>query len=272
MARGLIFLVDPQRRSNCVSHWINPVMVKEFRSRRFGRSHWMLRLLAASAILSLGLSLVAASGAVGWGVEFIGGALVLLQIALLILFAPSLGAGLVSSERESGSWQLLRMTPLSAGAILRGKFASVVLPLLLLSCATLPGYAVLMATKPAMVHQIQRVAVCMVSTAVFAVLVSVAASTLFRSTATAMILSFVALLAICLGPFLFWLGRDAPWGHGTVQAALVINPVAAALRAANTPGFTDYELLPANWWIIGTASLALLAFICARTWQLCRPD
>ena len=272
MARGLIFLVDPQRRSNCVSHWINPVMVKEFRSRRFGRSHWMLRLLAASVILSLGLSLVAASGAVGWGVEFIGGALVLLQIALLILFAPSLGAGLVSSERESGSWQLLRMTPLSAGAILRGKFASVVLPLLLLSCATLPGYAVLMATKPAMVHQIQRVAVCMVSTAVFAVLVSVAASTLFRSTATAMILSFAALLAICLGPFLFWLGRDAPWGHGTVQAALVINPVAAALRAANTPGFTDYELLPANWWIIGTASLALLAFICARTWQLCRPD
>jgi ABC-type transport system involved in multi-copper enzyme maturation permease subunit len=272
MARGLIFLVDPQRRSNAVSHWINPVMVKEFRSRRFGRSHWMLRLIAVSIVLSLALSLVAASGAVGWGVEFIGGGLVLLQIALLILFAPSLGAGLVSAERESGSWQLLRMTPLSAGRILRGKLASVVIPLLLLTCATLPGYAVLMATKPAMVHQIQRVAICVGLTAVFALSVSAAASTLFRSTATAMIVSFLALLAICLGPLMVWLGRDAPWGHATVQAALVIDPVAAALRAANTPGFTDYDLLPANWWIVGAACLALLAFISVRTWQLCRPE
>ncbi|HMF14840.1 MAG TPA: ABC transporter permease, partial [Gemmataceae bacterium] len=272
VARGLLFLVDPQRRSNAVSHWINPVMVKEFRSRRFGRSHWMLRLIAASTILSLGLSLVAASGAVGWGVEIIGGALVLLQIALLILFAPSLGAGLVSAERESGSWQLLRMTPLSPGTILSGKLASVVVPLVLLMCATLPGYAVLMATKPAAVYHVGRVAACMALTAAFTILVSVAASTLFRSTATATIASFLVLLTICLGPLLFWLGRDAPWGHSTVQAVLVIDPVAAALRAANTPGFTEYDLLPLNWWIIGAACLGLLAFICLRTWQLYRPE
>ncbi len=72
-ASRLLFLVDPQRRSGSMSLWINPVMVKEFRSRRFGRSHWTLRLIALSAILSLGLSYVAASGAVGWGIEYIGG-------------------------------------------------------------------------------------------------------------------------------------------------------------------------------------------------------
>ena len=71
--RRLIFLVDPQRRSSGTSLWVNPVMVKEFRSRRFGRSHWTLRLIALCAILSLGLSYVAASGALGWGIEFIGG-------------------------------------------------------------------------------------------------------------------------------------------------------------------------------------------------------
>src|SRR5262249_12106995 len=101
--RAFLFLVDPRRRSRSVSHWINPVMVKEFRSRRFGRGHWMLRLIALSAILSLGLSYLAAAGALPWDVEFIGGALVLLQVALLILFAPSLAAGLISGERESGS-------------------------------------------------------------------------------------------------------------------------------------------------------------------------
>ncbi|MCI0378640.1 MAG: hypothetical protein L0215_13615 [Gemmataceae bacterium] len=270
--RRLLFLVDPQRRSGSISLWINPVMVKEFRTRRFGRSHWMLRLVAVCAILSLGLSYVAASEARSWGIEYIGGGLVLLQIALLILFAPSLAAGLVSSERESGSWQLLRMTPLSPGKILFGKLSSVAWPLFLLLCATLPGYIVMMTVKPELWYQVQRVVVCLVLTAVFAVLLSAAASTFFRVTALATTASYLALLTICVGTLLIWLGRGAPFGHATVAAVLSINPVAAALQAAEMPGFTQYELLPANWWIIGSACLFLLIFLRFRTWQLCRPE
>ncbi len=270
--RRLVFLVDPQRRSGSMTLWVNPVMVKEFRTRRFGRSHWTLRLIALSAILSLGLSYVAMSGALGWGVEIIGDGLVLLQVALLILFAPSLAGGLVSAERERGSWQLLRMTPLRPGAILRGKLMSVAWPLLLLLCATLPGYVVMMTIKPAMVAQVQRVVVCLALTAVFAVLVSAAASTLFRSTAAAMTASYVALLAVCVGPLLVWLGREAPFGHATVEAALSIDPVAAALQAAEDPRLAHYHLLPLNWWLIGSACAALLVFLALRTWQLCRPE
>jgi ABC-type transport system involved in multi-copper enzyme maturation permease subunit len=255
-----------------MSLWLNPVLVKEFRSRRFGRSHWMLRLIAVSAVLSLAISYVAASGALGWGVEIIGGGLVLLQVALLILFAPGLAAGLISAERESGSWELLRMTPLSAGAILRAKLLSVAWPLLLLLCATLPGYIVMTTIKPEMLYQAQRVIVCLVLTALFVVLVSAAASTLFRSTATALTTAYVVLLAICVGPLLVWLGRDAPFGHRLVESALLIDPVAAALSAADTPGFTNYALLPANWWIIGSVCLAALVFLSVRTWQLCRPE
>lgn len=272
VARRFFFLVDPQRRSGSMSLWFNPVIVKEFRSRRFGRSHWTLRLIAVCAILSLGLSYVAASGVLGWGVEIIGGALVLLQIALLILFSPSLAAGLVSAERESGSWQLLRMTPLSPGKILRGKLLSVAWPLLLLFCATLPGYAAMIASRPTLIYQVQRVVICLVITGVFAVLVSAAASTLFRSTAMATTASYLALLAVCLAPLLVWLGREAPFGHRTVRSALLVNPVAAALQAADTPGFVQYELLPINWWIIGSACAILLVFLRVRTWQLYRPE
>jgi ABC-type Na+ efflux pump permease subunit len=247
-------------------------MVKEFRTRRFGRSHWIVRLILLSAILSLGLSCVAASGALGWGLEAIGGALVLLQVALLILFAPSLAASLVSGERESGSWQLLRMTPLSAGTILRGKLLSVAWPLLLLLSATLPGYVFMMTVKPELVPQVQRVVVCLALTAVFALLLSAATSTLFRSTAAATTASYLALLAIGVGPLLVWLGRDAPFGHATVEAALTMSPVAAALQASDMPGFTQYELLPANWWIVGSACIALLGLLTMRTRQLCRPE
>jgi ABC-type transport system involved in multi-copper enzyme maturation permease subunit len=270
--RRLLFLLDPQRRSGAMSLWVNPVMVKEFRSRRFGRSHWMIRLIALSAILALGLSYLAMAGALGWGVEIIGGALVLLQIALLIVFAPSLASSLISAERETGSWQLLRMTPLSPGAILRGKLMSVIWPLVLLLFATLPGYVVISITKPTLAAQVERVVICLAVTAAFAVLLAAAASSMFRSTATATAVSYGALVAVCVGPLLVWLGRGAPFGQGVVQAALVLNPVAAALEACRTPGFIEYDLLPLNWWIMGTACVLLLAFLSVRLWQLTRPE
>jgi ABC-type transport system involved in multi-copper enzyme maturation permease subunit len=270
--RRLIFLVDPQRRSGSMSLLFNPVMIKEFRARRFGRSHWVLRLIALSAVVSLGLCYIAASGSLGWGIDVIGGVLVLLQVTLLVVFAPSLASPLVSAEGEAGSWQLLRMTPLSAGAILRGKLMSVALPLLLLLCATLPGYVVITITKPALTAQVQRVVICLGLTALFAVLLAAAASTLFRSTATATACSYLALLSICVGPLLIWLGREAPFGHATVENALLVDPVAAALAACETPGFTQYDLLPANWWIVGSACALLFLFVCLRTWQLCRPQ
>lgn len=270
--RRLLFLIDPQRRSGAMSLWINPVMLKEFRSRRFGRSHWMLRLIALSAVLSLALSCLASAGSLPWGIEDIGGGLVFLQIALLIMFAPSLGAGLIAAERERGAWQLLRMTPLRPGTILRGKLMSVAWPMLLLLCATLPGYIILMTVKPSLIDQMQRVLVCLIVTAVFTVLVSATVSSLFRSTAQATTAAYLALLTICAGPLLIWLGREAPFGHAAVQAALTISPVAAALQAADTPGFGQYELLPMNWWIIGSACIALLAFLRLRIWQLWRPE
>jgi ABC-type transport system involved in multi-copper enzyme maturation permease subunit len=215
--RRLLFLVDPQRRSRGISRFVNPVMVKEFRCRRFGRAQWTLRLIALCAIVSLALSYLSATGALGWGLEAIGGLLVGLQISLLILFVPSLAGGLISTERESGGWRLLLMTPLSAGAILRGKLMSVVWPLVLLLCATLPGYIVMMQLKPTLEVQIYRVVATLLLTATFAVLVSAAASTLFRSTAAATTTSYAVLLTVCLGPLLIWLGRGAPFGHRAVK-------------------------------------------------------
>ena len=66
--------------------------------------------------------------------------------------------------------------------------------------------------------------------------------------------------------------RDAPFGKDTVETVLTINPVAAALNAAETPGFTDYDLTLLNWWIIGSISVILLVFLVYRTRRLCRPD
>ena len=270
--RRLMFLIDPQRRKSSIGPLSNPVTVKEFRARRFGRSHWMVRLVAGCAVLSLLLTYAATTGTLLWGPESIGGIMVLLQVGLIVLLTPSLSAGLFSSEHENGGWILLRMTPLSARRILQGKLISVVWTLLLILLATLPGYAVMMYIKPVLKQQIYDVLICLVLAALFALLLGATVSSFFRRTAPATVVSYTLLLIYFGGTMLFWLGRNAPFGHEIVERVLMVNPMAAALTILELPGFSQYELLPTNWWIVGGACLLCLCILTIRTWRLTRPQ
>ena len=269
--RRIFFLVDPQRRSQGIGSLTNPVMVKEFRCRRFGRLHWLLRLVAVCAVLSLALTYATTAGTLDWGVETIGSILVVMQVALIVLITPSLSSGLISQEVESGGWQLLQMTPLSTMQIVWGKLLSVVLPLALILCATLPGYVVMVYIEPGLELQVQRVVVCLVATAVFAMLLSAAVGSLFSRTATATAAAYSVLLSICAVPLLIWMGRDAPFGHDVVERALQLNPIAAALSVIRLPGFQDYTLIPANWWFLGIASVVSLIVLIIQTYRISRP-
>jgi ABC-type transport system involved in multi-copper enzyme maturation permease subunit len=270
MTRRFMFIVDPQRRSQSIGPLTNPVMMKEFRCRRFGRLHWLLRLVAVCGLLSLGLTYATVTGTVDWGVDMIGGIMVLLQVALLVLITPSLAAGLISTEIESGGWPLLQMTPMSAIRIVWGKLLSVILTLLLVLCATLPGYVVMIYIEPGLKMQVQRVVICLLATAGFAMLLSAAVGSLFRRTASATAAAYVALLSVCGAPLLVWLGRDAPFGHDTVEAALLINPIAAALSVIRLNGFRDYQLIPGNWWFLGIVSAICLVLLIVQTSRISR--
>jgi len=211
-------------------------------------------------------------GTLDWGPETIGGIMVLLQTALIVLLTPSLTAGLISSEIESGGWQLLQMTPLSVGRIVRGKFISVLWPILLILVSTVPGYVVMMYIKPEMWLQIRQVLICLAFTALLSITLSFAASSLFRRTAVAITVAYGSLAVICAGTMFIWLLRDAPFGYETVQRALMINPIAAALSVVRTPGFVEYSLIPINWWITGGASAFFALVVLVRTYQLTRPQ
>ena len=272
LLRRFIVVVDPQKRSRPIGPLVNPVMMKEFRCRRFGRLHWLLRLVAICALLSLGLTYATVTGTVNWGVETIGGIMVLMQVALLVLITPALAAGLISTERESGGWPLLQSTPMSPLRIVWGKLLSVILTLLLVLCATLPGYIVMVYIEPGMRLQVERVVICLLATAGFAMMLSAAIGSLFKRTAPATASAFAALLLVCGAPLLVWLGRDAPFGHDTVERALVINPVAAALSVIRLTGFRDYDLIPGNWWFMGITSAICLAVLLVQTHRISRPQ
>jgi ABC-type transport system involved in multi-copper enzyme maturation permease subunit len=270
--RRLLFLVDPQRRKRGIGPLVNPVMVKEFRCRRFGRSHWLLRLVAACALASLGLTYAATLGTLDWGPETIGGIMVLLQMAMIVLITPSLAAGLISAERESGGWTLLQMTPLSPGVILRGKLLSVLWPLALILAATLPGYLVMIAIDPERWPQISRVLATLLLAAVYVLVASAAVGSLFRRTAVATTVAYTVILTQCAGTMLVWLGRDAPFGRSLVESVLGLNPVAAALTLIRAPGFAEYYLVPANWWWLGAGTVFFLGVFLLQTARLSRPQ
>ena len=270
--RRAFFLVDPQRRKRGIGPLTNPVLVKEFRCRKFGRSHWLMRMIAICALLSLSLAFLTTNASMDWGVETIGGIIVVLQIAIIGLFTPSLAAGLISSERESGGWDLLRMTPMSGYSIVFGKLMSVIWTLALVLVATLPGYLVMIWISPSIQDQVIQVIVCLTLFALFAIVLTATASSLFARTSTATAVAYGALLVICAGSLLIWLGRDAPFGHSTVEGALSINPMAAALNVLQTPGFKQYDLVPWNWWVTGAMSFVLLVVLMIQTVRLTRPQ
>jgi len=270
--RRLNYLVDPQTRKAGIPLLINPVMVKEFRTRKFGRLHWLLRLVALCSIVSLTLTVVSATGTVSWGVARIAGMLVLMQVALLLVLGPSLASGLIAVERETGGWQLLRMTPMSPWRIVSGKLMSVVWTMALILLATLPGYLVMMWIQPSIAPQVQRVIVSLVLVTVVIISISAVISTFWTNAAAATATSYGVLLALLAGTLLVWLARGKPFGQVFVERCLALNPAAAALAEIRTPGFESYNLTPIAWWIALGVSAFCLVILAGRTWRLTRPD
>jgi len=270
--RRLFFLVDPQRRKAGIPFYMNPVMVKEFRSRQFGRLHWLLRLVAGCAVLSLLLTLATTLGTVDWGVERIGGIIVIAQVTLIVVLTPGMAGGVIAGEIEGGGWNLLRVTPLSAGKILRGKLISILLTLLLVLCASLPGYAIIMAIKPNLQEQVTQVLICLALSALLSLLISATISSFFKTTAAATTVSYGVLILLFAGTLVFWANMDAPFSRTFVERVLSINPMAGALNAIQAEGFESFSLIPSTWWISGSTCVVLLLVLQFRIWRLCQPD
>ena len=270
--RRVFYVVDPKRTSASVPWWLNPVMVKEFRTRKFGRLHWLIRLIAASGIVSLLLTVVAATGTVSWGVERIAPTMVLLQVALLLLLGPCLGANLIAAEVESGGWELLRAAPISPIRVLVGKLMSTIWTLLLTLLATLPGYLVMGFIQPAMTGQVGNVLISLVIAVFMVTTMSACISAFCRSTAVATATSYAVLLTLFAGTLLIWVARGKPFGPLLVERALMLNPAAGALSEMKTPGFEQYSLTPWSWYLGAGISFLCLIILTLRIWRLTRPN
>jgi ABC-type transport system involved in multi-copper enzyme maturation permease subunit len=270
--RRFSYLVDPNRRKSGIPFWLNPVMVKEFRTRKFGRLHWLLRLIAGGAIVSILLTVVAATGTVNWGVDRIASSMVIMQIGFLLLLGPSLGANLIASEIESGGWQLMRASPISPWRILSGKLLSTFLTLLLLLMATLPGYFMMSYIQPAIGGQVSNVIISLLIATAMVTILSACVSAYSKTSAAATAASYAVLLVLFAGTLLIWLGRGNPFGPVFVERALLLNPAATALAEMKAPGFETFQLIPNGWYVGLSICAAGLVILVLRIARLTRPE
>ena len=56
-----------------------------------------------------------------------------------------------------------------------------------------------------------------------------------------------------------------------VEQVLTASPLAAALAVMEVPGFREYQLVPASWWLAGAAALVCFLVLRVRVWQMTRP-
>jgi len=127
----------------------NPVILKEMRARMRGSRAFVI-ITVYLLLLSIAVALVylayQSSAAIGPGSvqdrrtfgKTLFGVVVWMELMTISLIAPALTAGAISSERERQTYDLLRVTLLSAPALVGGKFLSGLLYVLLLLFAALP--------------------------------------------------------------------------------------------------------------------------------------
>lgn len=268
-----MWFFDPSRRTGMIGPLTNAVMVKEFRSRRFGRSRWVMRLIALTLVGSMGMVLLVTLSTLDWGPALLGTVVVLISCALVLLITPALAAGAIAAERETGSWQLLQLTPLSAVSILFGKIVSVLLPTALVLAATLPAYAVIvLIDRETLTTPVTHSLITLALMGLFVTLSSAAIGSFFRRAVAATVGAYIFTAALTAGTLLVWLGRGDLFSESAVERILRLNPVAAALQSIHAPGLETYRLIPDNWWIIGGGCVLSLLVLTLRTWQLTRPQ
>jgi ABC-type polysaccharide/polyol phosphate export permease len=117
-----------------------------------------------------------------------------------------------------------------------------------------------------------RVILALMLSSLVIVMLSAATSAFWRSAAAATACSYGIVLALFMGTLLVWLARGKPFGHQFVERVLATNPAAAALAEIRAPGFEEYVLVPAAWWIGLGIALGCLLTLSYRTWRLTRPD
>lgn len=290
-ARSFMFLIDPRKRKQMISWWQNPILIKEFRTRPMLQTHRLLRAagfcLIASFLLMFAV-LIAVNTMVGEeGTKTVmqGGkqvetvamipaittAVGALMVVVIILIGPAMASGAISSDRETGVWELIRSTRMSSLRIASGKFQASIIPLLLVVGAMAPSLVVPLYVDPTVWPNVLRVLAVVGMTIFFVSTAGTFFSSLFARTSTATAWTYGLVISLGLASLLAMLGGEK-FSDGFIRTIFLVNPVASVMDAGGNETMQRYSLWAEHIRIVALAGVGMFVVTVGRILQLRRPE
>lgn len=208
---------------------IMAIGVKELRGRMRGRRAfvvltvyltliagvaWMIESIAERSLANSFGGSSNVSAQIGQGIF---AALLILEMVIVIVLAPSFTAGAISLEREKQTIDLLITTPISSLAIVLGKLFSALVYLFLVIVASVPLTALVFVYGGAGPEDLVKGYVVLLVTAFGLGSVGVFCSSLARRTQPATVITYALVLLVTFGTVLGWVF----WGSLGNQASVI---------------------------------------------------
>jgi ABC-type transport system involved in multi-copper enzyme maturation permease subunit len=230
IVRKVMFLIDDKKPRKPFGS-LNPVAGKERRTNALRSGRYMIRTFYASLVLSLGLAVMSLYG----GIEqtnllaHVATVLVSLQLGLVALIDPSLTSPAISSERESGTFETLRLTPLGGGKIFWGKLMPSLPAAMLPVLALLPAYGAVYFVDTGYQQRFLSLLPVVVLAVLLCCTVGLAASALFENTARATVAAYLVCAGIFVLPLVPYFAAGSQLGEEAAAWLAMPSPLVVGL-------------------------------------------
>lgn len=265
LGRKLMFLIDDKKQRQPIGSF-NPLITKEKRTNQLRSGKWMIRIFYGATVLGLLLSLMALLG----GSEhenvlaYVAMVIASLQFGIVAVVTPSLASPVISSERESDTFEMLRMTRLTGGQIFWGKLIPAFLPALLPVVAMIPAWGVVSFINESYIaYSLELLPITLLSVLLCST-IGLACSSLFRSSARATVIAYLMVGIVFVVPILAWWTSGLLLTREVASSLAMVSPVVMALDLR--PGQAGIPLTSDRFdeHLILSGTISLLSLLIAR--------
>ncbi len=293
------YLFDPRKRKRMIGRVLNLVLVKEMRSKAFGRSLWVIRSMYIALFVSLILAFLPLTQVAKIGIDTIAITCVSLPLGVIILITPVLTATAITEEHEKGIFDMLRSTLVSAWEIVMGKLQMAWFFLGLLILSMFPtyfvlayisagpadmrhisegvnlirpfrfkfaaGWAELSQVEPYFISDMLAALAVVVLAMIFATCIGMVCSAFSRRSSVSAAVAYVLTIAWAVGTFIPYLvAEKIP--DVVVKACMTANPFVAAANAVAPETFAG---VAPRLWLDSTATI-VVGIVVQRTDEVFR--
>ncbi len=151
------------------------------------------------------------------------------QYLLASLMAPSFAAGSITGEKERKSYEMLLASPLKPGAIVLGKLLASLCHLLLLIVASLPIVMLCLPLGGVSLYEVLAMYLGLVLSVLAFGMISLWASSYFRRTSAALVVTYLIILPLALAGVSLWMLFEGQGQLRLVLAVLVLPVLCLAI-------------------------------------------